>query len=106
MITAYRLHRIPYMKRLKTIFLFVVFLTCGLNAVNAQTMKAYLSAGDESMEKSRYAEAIEYYKKALEFETEDPVISFKMAEACRQYKDYERAAAWYAKIVMGDRENS
>jgi len=69
-------------------------------------MKAFLSAGDESMEKSRYAEAIEYYKKALEFETEDPVISFKMAEACRQYKDYEKAAAWYAKIVMGDRENS
>ena len=93
------------MKQLKTVFLFLVLLICGQTSISAQTLKAYLSAGDESMEKSRYAEAIEYYKKALEFETEDPTLSFKMAEACRQYKDYERAAAWYAKIVMGDREN-
>ena len=58
------------------------------------------------MNSSRYAEAIEYYKKALEFETDDPVISFKMAEASRKYKDYDRAAAWYGKIMVGDRENS
>ena len=77
----------------------------GTDFTYAQTLKAYLAAGDNSMEKSRYAEAIEYYLKALEFETDNPTISYKMAEASRLYKDYERAAAWYGKIVMGDKEN-
>lgn len=98
-------NRIRFMKRLNFVFIFLFIITGAFNSVSAQTLKAYLSAGDKSMEKSRYAEAIEYYKKALEFETDDPLVSYKMAEACRQYNDYERAASWYAKIVTGDREN-
>lgn len=94
------------MIRFKKLIFFTALLFCSCNSLYAQTLKAYLSAADESMNEFRYAEAIEYYKKALEFETDDPPISFKMAEACRLYKDYERAAAWYGKIVMGDRENS
>lgn len=89
--------------------LFLTFLNCFVFChcfVYAQTLRAYLSAGDKAMNSSRYAEAIEYYKKALEFETEDPTIMFKMAEASRKYKDYERAAAWYGKIMVSDRENS
>ncbi len=93
------------MIKLKVISLFLVFFFTQINFVSSQSLKAYLSAGDEAMEEFRYAEAIEYYKKALEFETDDPTISFKMAEASRLYKDYERAAAWYGKIVTGDREN-
>lgn len=71
---------------------------------SGQTLRAWLNAGDDAMQKSRYAEAIEFYKKALEFETEDVTVSFKMAEASRLYKDYERAAAWYGKIVLNDQE--
>lgn len=85
--------------------LFIFLFLCGVQQLTAQTLRAYLSAGDKAMDKSRYAEAIEYYRKAIEFETDDPTISFKMAEASRLYKDYERAAAWYGKIVMEDREN-
>ncbi len=85
------------------LFLFACILFAGKGYT--QTLKAYLSAGDRSMETSRYAEAIEYYKKALEFETNDPTISYKMAEASRLYKDYERAAAWYGKIVLEDKED-
>lgn len=86
-------------------FLFFLLFFCGIYQLPAQTLRAFLSAGDKAMDKSRYAEAIEYYRKALEFETDDPTISFKMAEASRLYKDYERAAAWYGKIVGEDREN-
>ena len=82
----------------------LVFLLMASTPLYSQTLRAYLNAGDEAMVKSRYAEAIEYYKKALEFETEDVTISFKMAEASRLYKDYERAAAWYGKIVLNDKD--
>lgn len=86
-------------------YLGFLFILAGTHQLPAQTLRAWLNAGDNAMEKSRYAEAIEYYRKALEFETNEPTISFKMAEASRLYKDYERAAAWYGKIVMDDREN-
>lgn len=85
--------------------LFVLVIVMGSQFPSAgQTLRAYLNAGDEAMQKSRFAEAIEYYKKALEFETEDVTISYKMAEASRMYKDYEKAAAWYGKIVLNDKD--
>lgn len=91
-------------RRIIKLLIFLLF-SFGVHSLPAQTLRAFLNAGDKAMDKSRYAEAIEYYRKALEFETNDPTISFKMAEASRLYKDYERAAAWYGKIVMEDREN-
>jgi tetratricopeptide (TPR) repeat protein len=90
----------------KVIVVFLFLIVAFSNFTHAQTLRAYVNAGDNSMDRFRYAEAIEYYKKALEFETDDPSISFKMAEASRKYKDYERAAAWYGKIMVGDRDNS
>ena len=87
----------------KKVLIFMVLFFAGSHFTYAQTLKAWLSAGDESMEKSRYAEAIEYYNKALEFETDDLNVYYKVAEACRLYKDYERAAAWYGKILVTDR---
>ena len=44
----------------------ILFFSCTIMA-DAQSLKAWLSAGDKSMENYRYAEAIEYDKKALEF---------------------------------------
>ncbi|MBL0343088.1 MAG: tetratricopeptide repeat protein [Bacteroidetes bacterium] len=93
------------MNKSKQLLVFIFLFFTGTDCIYAQTLKAYLSAGENATEKSKYAEAIEYYGKALEFETEDLSIYFKMAEACRQYKDYERAAAWYGKVVIGDKNN-
>jgi tetratricopeptide (TPR) repeat protein len=69
---------------------------------NAQTFKAWLKAGDEAFEQARYAEAIEFYAKALEFETGNVTLDYRMAETCRLYKDYKRAEAWYAKVWGSD----
>ncbi len=93
------------MKALRIIvFLFFLSLS-GSNYLNAQTLKAWLQAGDKSMEDMRFAEAIEYYNNALAFETGDLTIMYKMAEASRLYKDYERAAIWYGKTVLEDQSN-
>lgn len=82
---------------------FFLFATAGITV--GQTFKAWMNAADESMTNMRYAEAIEYYKKALEFETGDITLEFKMAEACRMYNDYDRAAIHYGKTLSDDKEN-
>jgi tetratricopeptide (TPR) repeat protein len=72
----------------------------------AQTYRAWVNAGDKAMNTMRYAEAIEYYRNALTFETWDPQLSYKMAEACRLYNDYPKAAEWYLKTLSLDKENN
>lgn len=85
--------------------LFVVFFT-GLGNCYSQTFNAWLRAGDEAFSEARYSESIEYYKKALEFETGDVALDYRMAEACRLYKDYEKAEAWYARVFGSDKTNT
>ena len=85
---------------LKNGFLTIVLAVfyCWQTPAEAQTFKAWLKAGDDAFEEARYAEAIEYFGKALEFETDDVALDYRMAEACRLYKDYRKAEAWYAKV--------
>src|SRR5215203_2848335 len=90
---------------LKNLFLTLAISLLVSFSAYSQTLKAWTNAGDNAVDNSRFAEAIEYYSKALEFETEDITLYYKMAGACRRYKDYERAAAWYGKIVMADKDS-
>lgn len=73
---------------------------------DGQTFQAWLNAGDGAFEKGSYAEAIEYYKKAIEFETADRSLDYRMAESYRLYKDYEKAEAWYTKVFGNDETKS
>lgn len=80
-----------------------VFTTILIGEAFGQTFNAWLKAGDESAKSANYSEAIEYYKKALEFDTEDIALDQRLAEAYRLYKDYERAEVWYAKVNGKDK---
>ncbi len=88
------------------IVLLVVVFFAAQSVVFAQTFNAWLRAGDEAFNEARYAEAVEHYKKALGFETGDVALDYRMAEACRLYKDYEKAEAWYGKVFGNDKTNS
>ena len=57
----------------------------------AQTFKSWLNAGDKAMSAGKYAEAFEYYSRAVEFDTEDIRLYYKMATASRLYNDYVKA---------------
>ncbi|MFM7903543.1 MAG: tetratricopeptide repeat protein, partial [Bacteroidota bacterium] len=92
--------------RFRHIVLLLVVLFTAHSDVFSQTFNAWLKAGDEAFTEARYSEAIEYYKKALEFETGDVALDYRMAEACRLYKDYEKAEAWYAKVFGNDKTNT
>jgi len=90
------------MNRFRLIFI-LLFGLLGAMQVSAQTYKAWVTAGDKAFEKHHYAEAISYYYKAAEFENGDEALFYKTAEALRMYNDYDKAAAWYTKVVLSER---
>jgi tetratricopeptide (TPR) repeat protein len=92
--------------RQKKLFLFILLSWFIGNQAIGQTYRAWIVAGDNSFENRRYAEAIAYYFKAAEFEIEDLDLYYKTSEALRNYNDYEKAATWYTKVILADKENN
>lgn len=81
-----------------------IFLAFEPASLNAQTYKAWVNAGDQAMDSYSYAEAIEYYSKATEFETGDLQLYIRLGKAFRLYNDYERALSWYMKAFSEDKD--
>ena len=55
------------------------------------------------MENGDFFTAAIYYGKALEFDENDKMVIYKIAEATRLYNDYDDAAKWYEKhITLSD----
>ena len=90
---------------LRLLFLFALAMASPLSG-ESQTFKAWVNAGDEAFDKGSFAEAIEYYKKAIEFETGDRALDYRLADSYRLYKDYEKAEAWYTKVFASDESKS
>ena len=66
---------------------------------------AYLQAGGAESERGRYAEAIDYYDKAIRLFPDDPNGYAGKARACVQLKQFRRAAEELQKLVALDPEN-
>lgn len=67
-------------------------------SVQGQTLKQYVKFADENMQKGDYYYAIENYKKAMDIDSSSVEINWKIAEAYRLYKDYQKAEYYYAKV--------
>ncbi len=93
-------------KLFNLLFTFIFTLLLGTTCVKAQTYRSWVNAGDHAMATGRYAEAVDYYSKAMEFEVEDVRLYYNMAQVNRLYNDYEKAAAWYLKTYSDDKEGS
>ncbi|MCH2231453.1 MAG: DUF1573 domain-containing protein [Crocinitomicaceae bacterium] len=89
------------MSRLHLIALFLVF--SGL-AFGQNNLKKYLDFAQEQYDKGDYFYAMEYYKKAMELDSNSVDILWKYAETSKAYKDYRKAEFYYAKVY--DREES
>lgn len=88
----------------KYFFLIFLFVLRSL-PVFSQTLVAYINAGDKAMKQGDYYSASLYYYQAIEFESEDPQLYYKAAEACRLYNDYENAIRFYNLAISNDKEN-
>lgn len=85
------------MSRLYITGLFIAFtLTC----FSQNKVLNYLNYGDEKLKKGDVVNALDYYKQALELDSNSVAINWKYAEALKAYKDYEKAANYYAIVYQ------
>ena len=84
------------------LILFSFFFVVNINAQN--NLKKYLSFAKEQADKGDYYYALEYYKKAMELDSNTIDILWNVAETHRAYKDYRKAEFYYAKVY--DREEA
>lgn len=85
------------MSRLYITGLFIAFsLTC----FSQNKVLNYLNYGDEKFKKGDVVNALDYYKQALELDSNSVAINWKYAEALKAYKDYEKAAHYFGIVYQ------
>jgi tetratricopeptide (TPR) repeat protein len=85
------------MSRLYITGLFIAFcLTC----YSQNKVLNYLNYGDEKYKKGDVVNALDYYKQALDLDSNSVAINWKYAEALKAYKDYEKAAHYYGIVYQ------
>ena len=60
----------------------------------------YLKAGDQLKKKSKWNEAVEAYKKAIQFRNDDFRIYERLGLICLKKGDYEQAVAYFSKAIL------
>lgn len=84
------------MSRLYLVFIF--YLGFSIFGSTQQKLKKIIAFADEQYVKGDYYYALEYYKKALEKDSNSIQLLWKYAETLRAYKDYSEAETYYAKV--------
>ncbi len=83
------------MPRLHLILLFSTICFAGFSQ---NKLKKIISFADEQYEQGDYYYALEYYKKALEKDSNSLELMWKYAETEKAYKNYVEAQKYYAKV--------
>ncbi len=66
--------------------------------VSQSKLSSYLKHAEEKYNKGDYIYALELYEKALEIDSNSVKILWDYAETLKAYKDYRKAAYYYAKV--------
>lgn len=83
------------MSRLYLIVLFTLFSSVSFGQ---DQLKKYLDFAKEQYDKGDYYYALEYYKKAMNMDSNTVDIIWNIAETYRAYKDYRKAEYYYKKV--------
>ncbi len=91
---------------MRVILLILVAVFLNGTLLNAQTMKAFIKAGDKAYKEKNYSVALEYYKEAMEFNDKKPELWYKYAEVARMYNAFETAELYYNRVVSNTKKGS
>jgi tetratricopeptide (TPR) repeat protein len=80
------------------LYLIAALLAVSFSGLSQGELRKYIEFADEQYGKGDYVYALVYYEKALEIDSNTVDILWKYAEALRAYKDYPKAAGYYAKV--------
>jgi tetratricopeptide (TPR) repeat protein len=89
------------MSRLYLVLLFSFFCFTALFSQNK--VKKYVKFADEQYKKGDYYYALEYYKLALEADSNNIEFLWKYAETLRAYKDYKEAEKYFLKVYQREK---
>lgn len=80
------------------LYLIILLLLVGTN-LNAQSkLGKYLDFAKEQYDKGDYFYALEYYKMAMDLDSQSVDIVWQYAETLKAYKDYRKAEYYYKKV--------
>jgi len=82
----------------------LMYLLFAVQLLQAQSPTAYERAGDKAMKEGDYYSAFAFYFNSYASNNTDLVITWKLAEACRLYNDYENAQKYYNKAYGLDKQ--
>ncbi len=74
------------------------FIFCSLTGLSQNKIKKLISFADEQFKQGDYYYALDYYKQALEKDSNSIELLWKYAETQRAYKNYVEAEKYYAKV--------
>jgi tetratricopeptide (TPR) repeat protein len=89
------------MSRLYLVLLFSFI--CSTSIYSQNKVKKYVKFADEQYKKGDYFYALEYYKLALEADSNNIDFLWKYAETLRAYKDYKEAEKYYLKVYQREK---
>lgn len=87
---------------MKQSYIIIGLLLLGSITSWGQTRNAFLHAAEDAVEEENYYAALDYYLEALDFDTSDVAINFKVAEAARMFESYELAEKHYTYVLEKD----
>jgi tetratricopeptide (TPR) repeat protein len=81
-------------------FIFIILITVGTLAIQAQSAKQYLKAGDEFAKKMNFKDAIEQYTKAIELDPDYDKAYIQRAISYNGLNDFENAASDFDRAIV------
>lgn len=84
------------MSRLYLVLLCALFTS--MFSYSQTELRDYIRFADEQYEKGDYIYALEYYGKAMNYDSASVDIVWKYAQTLRAYKDYAKAEYYYGKV--------
>ena len=83
-------------------FILIWFALVCASSTQAQSPKQWAKHGDDSKKEGDFYGAAYYYKKAFSADSSNLEMNWEMAEAYRQYNNYESALKGYENVVLLD----
>jgi tetratricopeptide (TPR) repeat protein len=80
------------------LYLILIYIFIGCSVFGQSDLKRYLEFAKEKYEKGDYIYAIDYYEKAMQYDSSTIDILWDYAQALRAYKDYSKAEFYYGKV--------
>ena len=91
---------------MRTVLKSILIIILTIPTVQAQSLKAFLKAGEEAMADKDYYNATYYFKTALEFDTSDLQLRYYYGEAAHKLRAYVLAEESFRFVVENDQDQS